>query len=362
MATIYHDYLKKIHSTYMTGDATEPSYYPLLRELLENFGKESGKVAGITVQPKKTKAGIPDFLLKTKAGKIIGYIEAKDPMIDSLTIEAQTEQLQRYRESLPNLILTNFLEFYLFRDGKIINEVRLVNPVFLKLGKRPVPENIDRFDELLDQFFSFSIPQTYTAKALATELAKRTRFLSSLILEELNEKTDIILGIYKAFKEELIESLTEESFADMYAQTISYGLSAARTQAKEGEFSGSTAYKYIPSTIPLLRHLFYLLTGPNLPESLEWVRDDIADVLASADLSSIIEEFHTKVWTDDPVLHFYETFLAIYNPRERERCGVYYTPEPVVSYIVPSIHHILKSEFDKSDGCMSPAILRQIRL
>ena len=233
MSTIYHDYLRKIHSTYMTRDATEPSYYPLLKELLESLGKKLGMVGGVTVQPKRTKAGIPDFLLKTKAGKIVGYVEAKDPMIDNLINEAQSEQLQKYRSSLPNLILTNFLEFYLFRDGKIINEVRLANPVFLKLGKRPVPENIDRFDELLGQFFSFSIPQTYTAKALATELAKRTRFLSSLILEELSEETEGISGIYKAFKEELIESLTEESFADMYAQTISYGLFSARMQAKE---------------------------------------------------------------------------------------------------------------------------------
>jgi type I restriction-modification system DNA methylase subunit len=356
MATIYHDYLKKIHSTYMNPDATEPSYYFILKELLESLAKKSGMVTGITVQPKKTKSGIPDFLLKTKAGKIVGYVEAKDPMIDSLINEAQTEQLLRYRGSLPNLILTNFLEFYLFRNGKIINEVRLANPVFLKLGKQPVPENIDKFNELVDQFFSFSVPETYTAKALATELAKRTRFLSSLILEELNEKTDIILGIYKAFKEELIESLTEESFADMYAQTISYGLFSARIQAREEEFSGSTAYKYIPSTIPLLRHLFYLLTGPNLPESLEWIRDDIADVLASAELSSIIQEFHTKVWTDDPVLHFYETFLAVYNPGERKRCGVYYTPEPVVSYIIRSIHHILKDKFGKPDGLADKSV------
>ncbi|GAI07701.1 unnamed protein product, partial [marine sediment metagenome] len=129
-----------------------------------------------------------------------------------------------------------------------------------------------------------------------------------------------------------------------------YGLFSARIQAKENEFSRSNAYKYIPSTIPLLRHLFWFLTGPNLPESLEWIVDDIAGVLGSADLSSIVKEFHTKVWTDDPVLHFYETFLAIYNPRERERCGVYYTPEPVVSYIVRSIHHILKDKFGKADG------------
>lgn len=356
MEKIYHSYLKSIYKTYMSGDATEPSYYYPLKELLEDFAKESEKAAGITVQPKKTKAGIPDFLLKTKAGKIIGYIEAKDPMIDSLINEAQTEQLQRYRESLPNLILTNFLEFYLFREGKIINEVRLANPVFLKLGKQPVPENTDKFNELLDQFFSFSIPQTYTAKALATELAKRTRFLSRLILEELSEETEGISGIYKAFKEELIESLTEESFADMYAQTISYGLFSARIQAKEKEFSPSTAYEYIPRTIPLLRQLFWFLTGPNRPESLEWIVDDIAGVLASADLSSIIKEFHTKVWTDDPVLHFYETFLAVYNPRERERCGVYYTPEPVVSYIVHSIHHILKDKFGKADGLADKSV------
>ena len=115
-------------------------------------------------------------------------------------------------------------------------------------------------------------------------------------------------------------------------------------------FKRETAWKSIPESLPLLKEIFYSMTGPHFPESLIWIVDDISQMLEKADISSILKEFKTTRWEEDPVIHFYETFLATYNPRERERLGVYYTPLPVVSYIVRSIHKLLKDRFGKAEG------------
>jgi len=215
--TIYLNYLKDIHKTYIKGEATEGSYYPYLKSLIENCAVISKEFIGITVQPKKTEVGIPDFLVREKHNRITGYIEAKVPETKDLSREAETEQLKRYRESLPNIILTNFLEFQLYRNGELIKEARLGNPfTLLQLKHAPAPENIKDFDELLAQFFSFSTPETRTSKQLAVELAKRTRLLESLVLDELKKKAKEVIAFYETFKEQLISSLTEERFADIY--------------------------------------------------------------------------------------------------------------------------------------------------
>jgi hypothetical protein len=278
--TIIESYLTDIFQSYQSGEATEASYYSHLKNFLEKYLTLAGEQTEITIQPRRTDVGIPDFLLKTKKNQIIGYIEAKDITEKNLSYVEDSEQLKRYRDSLPNLILTNFYEFRLYRNGIQIANVELANPVFLKLFKPPVliPQNVEKFIGLLAEFFSFVTPRAYKAKNLATELAKRTRFMTAIIKEELDHNTKSLIEFYQAFKEELIESLTFEKFADMYAQTISYGLFAARVKAKKNDFSRDTAYRYIPPTIPLLRKLFYFLTGPDLPESLSWVVDYITNV------------------------------------------------------------------------------------
>ncbi len=357
---VIESYLNNLFQTYRTGEATEASYYSLLKNFLEGYIALYEKHTEITIQPRKTTVGIPDFLLKSKKNQIVGYIECKDITEKDLSYIEDSEQLRRYRESLPNLILTNFYEFRLYRNGNLIAQVELANPVFLKLMKPPVliPQNLEKFKDLLGEFFSFPTPKVYKAKALATELAKRTRFMTTIITEELSRNTKSLLDFYNAFREELIESLNYEKFADMYAQTIAYGLFAARVKAQKNDFGRDTAYRYIPSTIPLLRKLFYFLTGPELPESLSWIVDDITNVLSNADISSILSEFHDLFGVkDDPIIHFYETFLTVLNPKERKRLGVYYTPVPVVSYIVRSVHKILKEDFTKSDGLADKTVI-----
>jgi len=347
---LIRDYLKEIHKVYTGSDFREESFYPALRNLLEKCAQVlpfTGKPT-VLVQPKKTDVGIPDFLIR-KNGEVVGYIEAKFPDKDLREAEA-SGQLKRYLESLPNLILTNFLWFRLYRDGNLIEKVEVGRPFTIKkLQCLPEPENLEAFRGLLEKFFSFSIPAIDSSSELSTALAKRARFLENLLQEELHKENEEVTRLYRALQEELMEGLTKEKFAHLYAQTIAYGLFAARMKAQEG-FTKELAWKSIPQSLSLLKEIFYSITEPHSPEPLSWIIDDIAQILEKADVAAILKEFQTTHWDEDPVIHFYETFLATYNPSERERLGVYYTPLPVVSYIVRSIHKILKNRFGKHEG------------
>ena len=172
-------YLKKIFEVADQGDAREESYYSTLKELLNGFAKSSGKKnIHITTLPKKTEAGNPDFRIWDGKQHIIGYIEAKAPTTENLRTIEDSDQLKRYRNTFPNLILTNFSEFRLYRNGNLVKKVSIARPfIIFELKRIPPVEKEPDFLNLLETFFSFSLPRVYNAKTLAIELAKRTRFL-----------------------------------------------------------------------------------------------------------------------------------------------------------------------------------------
>ncbi|MBA2123813.1 DNA methyltransferase [bacterium Unc6] len=355
-------YLRKIFEVALREDAREESYYSTLEGLLQTFSNSINKKRiYITTLPKKTDAGNPDFRIWDGKQNIVGYIEAKRPIEKNLDIIEDTEQLKRYLKTFPNLILTNFFEFRLYRNGQLIDRVLIARPFIIHTLKTiPPVEKEKDFLGLLNKFFSFSLPQTYTAESLAIELAKRTRFLKDqVIIEELKEEEEkgkgFILGFYKAFQEYLIKGLTREDFADLYAQTITYGLFAARTRSQNG-FNRKLAYDNIPGTIGILRDVFEFVSRGKLPPQMEWIIDDISEVLAVTDVKNILHQYFHEGKGKDPIVHFYETFLAEYDPQTREKRGVYYTPEPVVSYIARSLQDILKEHFNRADGFASDSV------
>jgi hypothetical protein len=354
-------YLKGIFDTGKRGDAREESYYETLAALLREAAVSSGKSkCHITTLPKKTEAGNPDFRVWDGKQHIVGYIEAKAPTVENLDTVEHSDQLKRYRHTFPNLILTNFFEFRLYRNGERILRTRIARPFILNTLKTIPPlENELEFLKLLETFFSFSLPQAYTAKGLAVELAKRTNFLRDEVISEelLNGKSqhNFVHGFYEAFQKYLIRGLDKKAFADLYSQTITYGLFAARMRSENG-FNRKLAYSHIPPTIGILRDVFRFISLEDAPPQMEWIIDDIAEVLSVADVNKILRQYFHEGKGKDPVIHFYETFLAEYDPKTREKRGVYYTPEPVVSYIVRSLHHILKTRFNKSDGMSSDSV------
>jgi len=362
---LLEQYLKNLTHTSNRGDAREESYYEHLKALVVHYADSQNiKNVDVTILPKKTEAGNPDFRIWDGKNHITGYIEAKDPSVSNLDHIEDTEQLKRYRSTFPNVILTNFYEFRLYRDGQRIAQVMIGRAVIARKLKTPPPvENIDQFKEFFDLFFSFSLPKVQTARVLAIELAKRTRFLRDEVIaveiqEDHSKGHKQIIGFYEAFKQYLIGTLSENQFADLYAQTITYGLFAARTRvpADRNDFNRRLAFDYIPHTIGILRDVFRFISLEEPPKSLQIIVEDIAEILNVADVNKILHEYHKTGKGRDPIIHFYETFLATYDPKIRERRGVYYTPEPVVGYIVRAIHSILKSHFGLADGLASEEV------
>lgn len=358
---IFSKYLAKLADDARHDDATEESFYPALKQMLEDIAIATGRPnINVTALPKRTEGGNPDFRLWNGSVQI-GYIEAKKPSEERLNDVEKTEQLQRYLTMFPNLILTNFLEFRLYRNGKCLETVYSGQPFVLNtLGQAPPLEEPDKLHALLNRFLDFALPPDFTAdaKSLAVELAKRTRLLRDVTIEEMRDgpnSSPDLSGFFDAFRTYLIGSLTPEEFADLFAQSITYGLFAARIRAG-GDFNRGAAVEHIPHTIGVLRNLFRYVSLGDLPDQLAWCIDDIAEVLAVADAPGILNEYYSDGKGSDPIVHFYETFLTQYDPDERERRGVYYTPEPVVGYIVRSLHGLLKTEFGKADGIASEGV------
>ncbi|MBM4456819.1 MAG: DNA methyltransferase [Chloroflexi bacterium] len=353
-------YLHDLAEIARRGDAREESFYPALSSLLAETARAAGRAdVHVTTQPRPTDAGNPDFRVWNGADRIIGYIEAKPPSEERLDLVEESEQLRRYRATFPNLILTNFLEFRLYRDGQRVDSVLLARP-FVLHGLRTAPplEKPAELAALFDRFLDFSLPKSFSAESLAVALAVRTRFMRDIVARQLADERDAagpLTGFFEAFQQFLIGGLTAEDFADLYAQTITYGLFAARVRS-DAAFSRRAAFDRIPRTIGVLRDLFRFISLEDLPAELAWIVDDVAGVLAAADAPGLLAAYFRDGKGSDPIVHFYETFLAQYDPAERERRGVYYTPEPVVSYIVRSLHRLLKTEFGVADGLAAEGV------
>jgi type I restriction-modification system DNA methylase subunit len=353
-------YLGAVAQQYRRGDAREESYYDVLKQLWEELGSQlSSAHATLTVLPRQTEAGNPDMRVWSGQQHVTGYIEAKEPGVTNLDHVEVSEQLKRYRAAFPNVILTNLLEFRLYRFGQPMGQpVTIGSLQALQAGMKVPLQHEDQFRDLVERFFDFQLPKEYTAQTLAVALADRTRYLQQQVLAQLLDDEDHkrgseLVNLMAEFKQVLMSDLTSDTFADLYAQTITYGLFAARKRVT-GTFTRETALDGIPATIGILRKLFRYISIGDTPERLRVIIDDIADVLAVADTNVMFQEYDKK--GRDPVADFYETFLGKYDPAKRKQHGVYYTPQPVVSYIVRSVDQTLRNSFGKPDGLADPSV------
>ncbi|MFC1910945.1 type ISP restriction/modification enzyme, partial [Chloroflexota bacterium] len=343
----FAQYLHTIEQALIAGNATEHTHRPALKTMIE------GLAEGITAtnEPQHiTAVGAPDFVVN-RSVTIIGYIEAKD-VGKSLGEAEKSEQLQRYLGPLTNLILTDYLEFRWFVDGELRLSASLGTAT--KEGKiKRDKAGLEPIAELLAGFLSRKAEAVGTPKDLALRMARLAHLIRNLIINTF-EKEPEAGGLHaqlSAFRDNLIPDLSVEQFADMYAQTIAYGLFAARCTAPDNKvFTRFDAAQNLPKTNPFLRKLFQHIAGYELDDRIAWLVDDLAQVLAQADMEAVLKNFGKHSGKEDPVVHFYETFLKAYDSNVRETRGVYYTPEPVVSYIVRSIDHLLKTRFNKPQG------------
>jgi len=352
--TAFRNYLHKIEKAYQTGNATEHTYRSALQELVETL---SPRITA-TNEPKRVKCGAPDFIITNKHTPL-GYIETKDIGV-SLDQTERTDQMKRYLGGLGNLILTDYTEFRWYVGGQHRLTARLT-----KAGGKnkwlPEPDGIEQVNKLFQGFLITQTPTVSNPKELATRMAT----LAQLIRNAINgafQSEDGAGSLHTqmlGFQQVLLPDLDSEQFADMYAQTICYGMFAARCNTKSNtHFTREHAAYDIAKTNPFLRKMFGYIAGPDLDERVVWAVDDLAEVLNRSDMETILRDFSSRTRQEDPVVHFYETFLAAYDPKMREARGVYYTPEPVVSYIVRSVDYILKNDFGLEDGLADSSMLK----
>ena len=349
--TAFAEYLDAIKKNLAHGDATEHTHRPALKKLLESIGK--GIIA--TNEPTRILCGAPDFNI-TKGKIPLGHVETKDIGENLTAMEKgkppHGEQFGRYRDGLPNWILTDYLEFRWYVNGEQRMTVRLAE-LDGKGKLKPLANGETELADLLKAFLVQKSLTVGTAKDLAERMAGMTRIICDLIVKTFeHEQEKGWLHIWLAsFRETLIPDLEENQFADMFAQTLAYGLFAARVHTPPSkDFSREMAAFNLPKTNPFLRKLFSEIAGVDMPETIAWAVNEIVELLNHADMAAILKDFGKGKGKADPVVHFYETFLAAYDPKMREVRGVYYTPEPVVSYIVRSIDHLLKTRLNRTKG------------
>ncbi|MDO8303294.1 MAG: hypothetical protein Q7T18_08635, partial [Sedimentisphaerales bacterium] len=367
-ANPFTQYLTEINKAYARGDSTEHTHRPALKTLIEAL---SDKITA-TNEPSRIKCGAPDLVISRSLRKLdqnIGYIETKD-INANLNEAAKTDQIKkRYLPSLPNFILTDYIEFRWYINGEKKLTARLAEE---SAGKfTATDKSISDVQELLGHFLRQQPTAITSAKELAERMAHLARLLHDITAETFKVETERgqLHAQFDAFKKVLIHDLTADQFADMYAQTIAYGLFAARCHiedvnvfgvdkyaafhgmdVKKGELTREHAAFLLPKTNPFLRKAFGHIAGPDLDDRIAWLVDEIIALLRQARMDIVLKDFGKRTKRTDPVIHFYETFLAAYDSKLRETRGVYYTPEPVVSYIVRSVDFLLKEKFGLKQG------------
>lgn len=349
-------YIKAINEQFRTGIAREHSYRPMLQQLLD----EQLPSFVVTNEPARIDCGAPDFIISSeKTNTPVFYIEAKD--IDDRDLDGRKEnkeQFSRYKKSLDHIIFTDYLDFHLYENGEWVKNVRLAEVHGDKICL--CKERIDDFNALISHI-STTRPATITsAKRLAEQMAAKARILSSTINnafrlaeenEDAYEANKQLQAQLDAFRLVLINGLTPESFADIYAQTVAYGMFAARLHDNTpNDFSRQEAANLIPKTNPFLRNIFQQIAGYDLDERIAWVVDDLVNVFLATDVQKVMKNYTKKGMHHDPMIHFYEDFLTAYNPALRKSKGVWYTPQSVVQFIVRAVDEILKSDFELAEG------------
>lgn len=341
-------YLLEIESKLKTGQASEHTYRGALQLLIDSIGDGIKAIN----EPKRISCGAPDYII-TRGDIPVGFIEAKDIGKD-LSSKEYKEQFGRYKKSLDNLIITDYLDFELYRDGEFVTSIEIAKAKDNRII--PIPENFETFTSLITEFCRYKGQTIKSASKLSKMMADKAKMLALVIEKALNddennEDDSTLYEQFEAFQQILIHDITPEGFADIYAQTIAYGMFAARLHDDTPEdFSRKEAAELIPKTNPFLRKLFQYISGYDIDTRIEWVVDTLADVFRATDLKALLQNFGRATQTKDPFIHFYETFLAEYDPKLRKSRGVWYTPEPVVNFIVRAVDDVLKNEFNLPKG------------
>lgn len=348
------NYVASLSIKRKTGQAGEHAYRAVFEELIRQLDESLRTVN----DPKRSEYGAPDFVF-LRGDLTVGYAETKDIDANLDKVE-KSEQMERYF-GYSNLILTNYLEFRFFKNGERHGEPIIIG----ELTGEQIQSNPDHFGELADTLRDFLTEYTEPIKSgekLAKIMGGKARRIRDNVASFLQNKEDLeqnkdIQAVYQTIKRLLVADLSIDNFADMYAQTLVYGLFAARFyDESQDTFSREEARELVPASNPFLRHFFDHIAGPNFDKRLVYIVNELCEVFQNADVRALMEQYYRRKSNGngkkgpDPVIHFYEDFLNEYDPVLRRKMGAYYTPLPVVQFIVDATDKILRSEFGLSEG------------
>lgn len=343
-------YIKAVQSQYSSESAGEHAYRPALYQLMSSFHD----VEAIN-DPKRSAHGAPDFVFQRKSNRdlVLGYAEAKD-INTSLDKVEQSDQMKRYA-GYQALFLTDYLEFRFYSDGEHYRTIRIGRIADGKII--PDPAQYVRLADELQEFLDQPPQQITSGKRLAQLMGAKARRIRDDVRQYLHEgppENEEIVKIFSLMRELLVHDLDHRGFSDMYAQTLVYGLFVARYNDDTPEsFSRNEARIMVPKTNPFLLHFFDHIVGPNFDERLARAVDELCEVFRVSDVKTLAHRhIHGSNGNahHDPIIHFYEDFLEAYDADLRRAMGAYYTPLPIVDYIVRQVDRILKEEFGVKKG------------
>jgi len=338
-------YIQDLNRQFQTGITTEHSFRPALKQLIEDCTKLK-----VVNEQSHIDCGAPDMTILRK-NLAVAYIEAKDLEDGDLDGRKKNkEQFDRYKASLDTIIFTDYLDFHLYEHGEWVQSVRLAEIQ----GNKIRLSDAERFIGLMEHIRVAQIQRITSASKLAQIMAGKARLLRDIIEKALIQDGDNrteLTSYMDAFRQVLIHDITPKTFADIYAQTIAYGMFAARLHDDTpDDFTRGEAANLIPKSNPFLRKVFQQIAGYDLDERIAWIVDDLVSAFAATDMEKIMQGFGKSTQQTDPMLHFYEDFLFQYDPAAKKQCGVYYTPQPVVEFIVRAVDDILRTEFNLPMG------------
>ncbi|GAA8335147.1 DNA methyltransferase [Helicobacter pylori] len=335
------EYLESIKD--LTPEKNELTHRLFLHNLLNRLKNHFNKEFKIEHEPKREQGSQPDFRVSFQ-GLNIGYIENKKAGID-LSQLLKSDQIRKYLELNPNLMLTDYLNFmWVGKDENnaplIKKEISVASLDELSKPLKPKPQTERDLIELFKSFFNHEAVPITNAKDFATHLSPRTRYLKDALIKY-QEKVQVS-SIFNNFKEYLYEELSFEDFSDALAQTLTYSLFLAKLNHPFEKINLDNVRSSIPKNFAVIREMADFLKKLDEIKEIQWLLNEILSSINHVDMDSILKDLNDD---KDPYLHFYETFLSAYDPKLRESKGVYYTPDSVVKFIINALDSLLKTHF-----------------
>ncbi len=336
------EYLESIKD--LTPEKNELTHRAFLQKLLTSLKDNFNKEFKIEHESKGEKGGgQPDFLVSFQ-GLNIGYVENKraGTKLDELL---KSDQVLKYLELNPNLMLTDYLNFvWVGKDENnepwIKNKISIASLDEPSQPLKPTPQTERDLIEFFRGFFNYEAAPITNAKDFATHLSAPTKYLKDALIAY--QKNEQVSSIFKNFKEYLYEELSFEYFSDAFAQTLTYSLFLAKLNHPFEKINWDNVRKSIPKNFAVIREMADFLKNLDGIKEIQWLLDEILSLINHVDMDSILKDLNED---KDPYLHFYETFLSAYDPKLREKKGVYYTPDSVVKFIINALDSLLKTHF-----------------